>query len=144
MSIYLPTSLPEPGAGIVRVVFEDVRDGLAEYLHAISFDVDGPFKDAGALVDGDLAVVQWVFVGVDDGKGFNNLWPTAKQITVRGLTIVDRSKRDWAFHRHVDWNAVSSQLGGSLGRAATPLLVKKPEDAVFYASDHYEFEEEAD
>lgn len=140
MSVYRAGSLPEPAASIVFTVYEDVRDGLADYLHPVSFDVDGPFAAAGALVQDHLAVVQWVFVGVDDGKGFNNLWPTAKTITVRGLTIVDMAAQPWEFRRHIDWNAVSSQLGGSLGRSATPLLVKKPEDARFYASDHYEFE----
>jgi hypothetical protein len=141
MSVYLATALPEPGASIVFTVYEDVRDGLAEYLHPVSFDVDGPFAAAGALVADRFAVVQWVFVGVDDGKGFNNLWPTAKTITVRGVTIVDMGKKNWEYHRHIDWNGVSSQLGGSLGRSATPLLVKKPEDALFYASAHYSFED---
>jgi hypothetical protein len=140
MSVYRP-NLADPAATIVRTVYEDVRQGLEPYLHAISFDVEGPFAATGALLQDPYAVVQWVFVGVDDGIGFNNLWPTAKQVTVRGLTIVDRSEDVWQFHRHVDWNSVSSQLGGSLGRSATPILVKKREDALFYAADHYDFED---
>ncbi len=141
MSVYRPTSLDAPEAEVVRAVYDDVVDGLRDHLHPLSFDVEGPFATPGALLSDPYAVVQWVFVGVDDGEGFNNLWPTAKKITVRGVTIVDRSPADWLFHRHIDWNAVSSQLGGSLGRSATPLLVRSREDARFYAADHYSFDE---
>jgi hypothetical protein len=143
MAIYqVPDGLPADREDIVKEVYEDVRAGLSEHLTPTSFALDGPFADRGALVDGDLAVVQWVFEGVDNRVGFNNLWPTAKHVTVRGVTFVDLDARPHQFHRHVDWNGVSSQLGGSLGRAASPLLVKKPEDARFYADDHYTFEAE--
>jgi hypothetical protein len=138
MTIYQPTSLPADRDAIVRAVYDDVRVGLADYLTAVSFDVVGPFAATGALVEGSMAVVQWQFVGIDDGKGFNNLWPTAKTVEVRGVTFVDLDAQPQQFHRHVDWNGVSSQLGGSLGRAATPLLVTKREDALFYAAHHYD------
>ena len=144
MAIYRPTSLPADRDAIVRAVYDDVRVGLADYLRAVSFDVDGPFAATGALVEGSLAVVQWLFVGIDDGKGFNNLWPTAKKIEVRGVTFVELDPEPRRFHRHVDWNGVSSQLGGSLGRAATPLIVTAREDALFYAAHHYDVDAESE
>ena len=140
MTIFKPTSIPADREPIVRAVHDDVRAGLAPYLQAESFDLDGPFAAQGALVEGTTAVVQWVFVGIDNGKGFNNLWPTAKRITVRGVTFVDTSEEPWQFHRHVDWNGVSSQLGGSLGRAATPVRIVKENEARELAELHYEFE----
>jgi hypothetical protein len=144
MTIYKPTSLPADRDAIVRDVFHDVLDGLADYLQAESFDVVGPFAATGALIDGGIAVEQWEFVGIDNGKGFNNLWPTAKRVLVRGVTFVELDEEPRQFHRHVDWNGVSSQLGGSLGRAATPIVVTKREDALFYAAHHYDVDAETE
>ena len=81
--------------------------------------------------------MSWKFTGIDRRSGFNGMWPTAKSIEVRGVTVVDSSGEEPVFHRNVDWNAVNSQLGGSRGRSSTPILVRKAEDAVFYAEDHY-------
>lgn len=142
MTIFDSSNVPSDRLPVVSAVFDDVVAGLDGLLAPVSFTLDGPFAASGALVEGDNAVVVWLFTGVDNGEGFNNLWPTAKVVTVRGVTIVDTSASEWLFHRHVDWNGVSAQLGGSLGRSATPLLVKKPEDARFYAADHYTFEDD--
>ena len=120
MTIYKPTSVPADREPIVRAVHDDVRAGLAPYLQAESFDLDGPFAAAGALVEGTTAVVQWVFVGIDNGKGFNNLWPTGQAHHRAGRDIRRHVRGAVAFHRHIDWNGVSSQLGGSLGRCRHP------------------------
>jgi hypothetical protein len=141
MAIFDSSSLPADRAPIADAVFTDVITGLDGLLTPMSFALDGPFQDAGAVIDGDIAVVVWRFVGIDNGRGFNNLWPTAKRVTVRGVTIVDRSDEPWQFHRHIDWNGVNAQLGGSLGRSSAPIFVKAPEHALFYAADHYEFPE---
>ena len=79
----------------------------------------GPFAETGPLIDGHFAVVQWRYRGGDtNARSFNGLWPTAECIEVRGLTVVDTSRPRWLFHRHVDWNRVNSQLGGSRGRTS--------------------------
>ena len=107
---------------IIAAVRADVEEGLRRLLPARSdehegFELLGPFLEHGALIDGDFGVVQWRYRGGDvNPKGFNGLWPTAKRIEVRGLTVVDVGSDPWLFHRHVDWNAVNSQLGGSRGR----------------------------
>lgn len=126
-----PTPDPEPtpegtmitAADIIAAVQTDVIDGLGAMLPAVhahdGFEVVGPFADRGPLVDGDYAVVQWRYRGGDTSpRSFNGLWPTGECIEVRGLTVVDTSGPTWLFHRHVDWNAVNSQLGGSRGRTS--------------------------
>lgn len=125
-------------------VAEDVAAGLGPLLQQLDFAFVGPFTERGALVDAPYVVVEWRYTGVDNGDGFNGMWPTGKQVVVPGLTIVDTSPDQWLFHRHVDWNTVNSQLGGSRGRASTPLPVKRPDEARFYAALHYEFDGVAD
>ena len=124
-------------ASVVSAVRADVERGLRNELAPVDFATVGPFAEPGALVDPPFAVVSWRFVGIDCRRGFNGMWPTAKQVEVRGVTIVDTSASPWVFHRHVDWNAVNSQLGGSRGRSSTPIPVRSAEDAVFYAVDHF-------
>ena len=124
----------------VAAVEADVLDGLDDFLRPLdrpgdpAFVLDGPFAASGALVDEPFAVVGWRYRGVDDGAGFNGMWPTGKVVTVCGLTIIDTSSDDWTFHRHVDWNGVDSQLGGSRGRTSSPVLVKKPDEARYLAA----------
>ena len=119
---------------VVAAVEADVLTGFDGVLTPMSFDVSGPFADRQVLAEGAFAVVSWTFKGIDNGRGFNNMWPTAKRVTVFGLTIVDTSTGDdadgWEFHRHIDWNGVNAQLGGSQGRSSAPVLVKKSEFAV--------------
>lgn len=127
-------------AALVNAVERDVCDGLDDFLRPLdrpgdpAFALDGPFAGSGVLVDDPFAVVGWRYRGVDDGVGFNNMWPTGKVVTVTGLTIVDTGPEAWLFHRHVDWNGVDSQLGGSRGRSSSPLLVKKPDEARYLAA----------
>jgi len=142
VAIFDPSTLPADRQPIAHAVYDDVVTGVGDLLTPLSFELAGPFAASGALVEGDTAIVVWTFVGVDNGRGFNNLWPTAKRVTMRGVTIVEMGDEPWLFHRHIDWNAVNAQLGGSLGRAATPLFVRKPEHARFYAADHYHFDED--
>jgi hypothetical protein len=119
---------------VVDAVEADVLTGFEDVLTPIDFAVTGPFADREVLAEGPFAVVAWTFTGIDNGRGFNNMWPTAKRVTVFGLTIVDTSAGDeaegWEFHRHIDWNGVNAQLGGSQGRTTAPLLVKKSAYAV--------------
>lgn len=142
MTLFDPSSLPADRRPIAQAVCDDVVTGLTGLLTPLSFALDGPFASRGALIEGDTATVVWQFVGVDNGRGFNNLWPTAKRITVRGVTIVEMGSDPWLYHRHIDWNGVNAQLGGSLGRSAAPLFVRKREHALFYAADHYHFDED--
>lgn len=102
-----------------RQVEDDVKEGLQDFLEMIRFEIVKPFDKVEALVDGDLAAVQWVYEGFDCCGGLNGMWPTGKPVSVRGLTLVDTSGEETLFSRHVDWNAVNSQLGGSRGRAST-------------------------
>jgi hypothetical protein len=127
-----------PHARVVQAVEADVRDGLDDMLRPLSFSLVGPFADEGALVDGSFAVVQWALDGVDDGAGFNGMWPTGKAVRVTGVTVVDRRSNPWVFHRHVDWNSLNAQLGGSRGRTSSPLLVKRPEEAQYFAALAYQ------
>lgn len=134
------TAKTDRTAALVDAVQRDVCDGLDDYLRPLdrpgdpAFALDGPFASAGALIDDPFAVVGWRYRGVDDGAGFNGMWPTGKVVTVSGLTIVDTSADEWSFHRHVDWNGVDSQLGGSRGRTSSPVLVKKPDEARYLAA----------
>jgi hypothetical protein len=128
---------------LVLAVEDDVRRGLGSRLHPLEFTLTGPFADRGALIDGSFAVVQWTFRGVDDGEGFNGMWPTGKSVRVTGVTVIDLSADPWQFHRHVDWNALNAQLGGSRGRTSSPLLVKKPEEARYLAAVCYGYPAEA-
>lgn len=100
------------------VVKRDAQDGLAGFLKLTDFSFVDIFGVAQALVDGDFAAVQWVFEGVDC-EGLNGMWPTGKVVVVRGLTLVDTRTVDLRFSRHIDWNSVNSQLGGSRGRSAS-------------------------
>lgn len=122
---------------VVDAVAADVLVGLGTHLRVLELELDGPFADRGALVDGDLAVAGWRLRGIDDRAGFNGMWPTGKAVHVHGVTIVDRSVEPWRFHRHVDWNALNAQLGGSRGRTSGPLLVKRPEEATYLAALAY-------
>ncbi len=110
-------------AEIIAGVEADVVAGLGSMLALVhdhdGFEVVGPFAEVGPLIDGDFAVVQWRYRGGDTSpRSFNGLWPTGECIEVRGLTVVDISGEAWLFHRHVDWNLVNSQLGGSRGRTS--------------------------
>ena len=122
---------------IVQAVRADVEAGLSDLLHIERFETVGPFAEAGALVDARHAVVCWSLVGIDCKTGFNGMWPTAKRIEVKGISVVDASEEPWTFSRHVDWNHVNSQLGGSRGRTSAPFTVRCIEDALFYAADRY-------
>jgi len=122
---------------IVEAVRTDALAGLGAHLRVLELELDGPFADRGALVDGDLGVVGWRVRGVDDREGFNGMWPTGKAVRVHGITVVDRSATPWRFRRHVDWNALNAQLGGSRGRTSGPLLVKRPEEATYLAALAY-------
>ncbi len=116
-------------AACVAAVRADVLAGFADLLSAGTFALTEPLAGLGALVDGDFAVVAWELHGVDNLSGFNNLWPTAKLVTVTGVTIVDRRPDPWLFFRQVDWNALNAQLGSANGRSTSPLLIKHPDTA---------------
>lgn len=109
----------------------DVITGLEDELEPRDFAIVGPFASQGALIDteGTFAVVQWMYYGIDNRQGFNALWPTGIEIRVPGLTVVDMTSDPVLFYRHVDWNEVNSQLGGSLGRTSAPELIKSPDRA---------------
>lgn len=114
-----------------EAVEADVIAGLADELEPRDFTVVGPFASQGALIDteGTFAVVQWIYRGIDNRQGFNALWPTGTEVRVPGLTVVDTKSDPVLFYRHVDWNEVNSQLGGSLGRTSAPELIKSPDEA---------------
>lgn len=103
---------------IVEAVRQDVLAGIGHLLNEVEFRPTGPFAHQRALVDGPFAAVQWTFEGVDCCDGFGGMWNTGKCVEVRGLTVVDMSGDTILFQRHIDWNAVNSQLGGSRGRTA--------------------------
>lgn len=126
---------------VVDAVEADVRAGLQGMLRPLSFNVVGPFREQRALIDGPFAVVQWALDGVDDGSGFNGMWPTGKAVRVTGVTVVEHANKPWLFHRHVDWNSLNAQLGGSRGRSSSPLLVKRPEEAQYLAALCYAYDE---
>ena len=114
-----PTGVGVDAAAVVEAVDRDVTLGLQHHLRRLRFTPTGLFADRGAVVDGPHAVVQWLFVGVDCCEGFGGMWNTGRQIEVHGVTVVDTSGDEWIFDRHVDWNSVNAQLGGSRGRAVT-------------------------
>ncbi len=134
----MPTDHHAARDACVKAVHQDVSAGFADLLSAGAFSLDEPLAEIGALIDGDWAVVAWRFTGVDDLTGFNNLWPTAKRVTVTGVTIVDRRADPWLFHRQVDWNALNAQLGSANGRSSSPLLIKHPDTARELAAWEYD------
>ena len=133
-----PVQGPEDGAPITTSVSARVRNDATDMLPLLE-ETDGfalapPTDRVGPIVDRGFAVVNWTFVGLDVGRGFNRMWPTGKLVTARGVTFLDLSTG--LFQRHVDWNGINSQLGGSRGRASAPLLVKQPEAARQYGANH--------
>ena len=130
---------PADRAAILAAVERDTLTGFADRLSGLRFDLAPPLDAlGGALVDGSFGVVAWHLRGVDDLDGFNHMWPTAKEVLVHGVTIVATGTDPWTFHRQVDWNGLNAQLGGSGGRASSPLLVKSSEEARFFAALHFE------
>jgi hypothetical protein len=123
---------------LIKAVERDTRDGLGEHLHWLDFRTAGPFADHGALIDEAFGVVQWELEGIDDGPGFHAMWPTGKKVTVSGLTVVNLGQKPWTFHRHVDWNGLNTQLGGSRGRSSSPILIKGADEARYLAALHHE------
>lgn len=67
-----------------------------------------------------FTVVPWEFecnhVGglredIEDAGIFHGLFPTGRDVTIRGVTFVDRSGVEPQFHRYVDWADALTQLG---------------------------------
>jgi hypothetical protein len=119
-------------------VHKDVTSGLERHLRELSFRTVRPFGAIDGLIDGDYAAIQWVYEGVDCQGNLNGMWPTGKAIEVRGLTLVDTTGDEPVFSRHIDWNAVNSQLGGSRGRASSAVRCGNFEEARAMAVEKFE------
>ncbi|MGH9137433.1 MAG: hypothetical protein ACRD0G_10360 [Acidimicrobiales bacterium] len=107
-------------AAVAAAVEADVRDGVSHILTPQAFTLVAPTPDAtGARIGNDsFTTVVWRLDAVDD-KGIDDLWPTHRHVELEGVTIVehgDGNLDDALFHRYVDWNSLSGQLGASRGR----------------------------
>jgi hypothetical protein len=120
-----------------RLVEDDVRQGISAIGFAPneaaqeSADADRgtsafgwgpPFDGSESARDEprDVTVVPWTFVcnhvgGVDeaieDAGLFHGMFPTGREVTIRGVTFVDRSSGEPQFYRYVDWADALTQLG---------------------------------
>jgi hypothetical protein len=59
--------------------------------------------------------VEWVFDGRHDGDGtFNGLPPTARPVSVKGVTMIGLEGSKLKLRRYVDWAGLFAQLGLTL------------------------------
>jgi hypothetical protein len=90
-----------------KAVLQDITEGLK---HVFSPRDNSP---GGAQIverSGTAAYVEWVYDCTHTGV-FQGLKPKGRELTIRGVTIVDDSSGSPVFKRYVDWSEVMTQLG---------------------------------
>jgi hypothetical protein len=104
-----------------ELIGNDVTASLGKFFTATAgFRRPEPFAGEPISNDTHTAIV-WEYTGVHT-EPINGIRPTRREVTVRGVTIVDHSGKEPAFHRYIDWAEVMGQLGLTVtGRpTATP------------------------
>ena len=101
------------------LVERDVTEGLSElFAPREGFRVAERFAHVEPMSNGTHTSVVWEYSAVHTGD-FQGIRPTGQEIVVSGVTIVDTSGGEPAFHRYIDWVGVLAQLGVSTtGRPA--------------------------
>lgn len=99
-------------------VMNDVVAGLADSFtprHADDddeepFRVNKYFKDVPVISNEQVVAVPWTFLCKHTGD-FQCLFPTGRDVTIEGITLVDSRDGDTTLHRYVDWLGLTVQLG---------------------------------
>ena len=99
-------------------VMNDVVAGLADSFtprHAEDddeepFRMNKYFKDVPAISNEQVVAVPWTFLCKHTGD-FHCLFPTGRDVTIEGITLVDSRNGDTTLHRYVDWLGLTVQLG---------------------------------
>ncbi|MHB8464270.1 MAG: hypothetical protein ACYDH6_21165 [Acidimicrobiales bacterium] len=104
---------------------QDVHEGLADFFTPTQgFHVAAGFVEGPPMTNGKHTSVVWEFHGKHDAV-FQGVRPTGRHVVIRGVTVVDKSKRGRVlFHRYVDWLDLMSQLG--LSSTFRPALDELP------------------
>ena len=108
-----------------RLVEEDVRIGIGDTFRERPSDEPGqrafrrPAFDRAE--DAPILPVPWIFdcrhAGSPKGTpqsppdAFHELFPTGRDLTINGVTVVEMRDGEAVFHRYVDWIGVLTQLG---------------------------------
>jgi hypothetical protein len=104
-----------------NLIRDDVTASLEKFFTTTrGFNRPEPFTGEPIANETHTAIV-WEYSGVHT-EPINGIRPTQREVTVRGVTIVDHTGKEPAFHRYIDWAEVMGQLGLTItGRPiATP------------------------
>jgi hypothetical protein len=94
----------------IRVVDEDVRAGFDGVFEAMDdLRPVGPFVDAEIGADG-VSVLAWEW-SVRHVGSLQGTPATGRELTLRGVTIVDGRGSEVLFSRYIDWLALYAELG---------------------------------
>jgi hypothetical protein len=75
-----------------------------------AFRVSKHFKGAEVISNDQVAAVPWTYLCKHTGD-FQCLFPTGRDVTIEGLTLVDSREGETVLHRYIDWMGLASQLG---------------------------------
>lgn len=103
-------SIAEAGV-IFELVEADVEQGLgAVFPGGAGFALAEP-GERGGIAGENVEAVVWTWNG-QDTVGFQGLQPTGAEVTVSGITLIERDPvEEFTYRRYVDWLAVAHQLG---------------------------------
>jgi hypothetical protein len=96
-----------------NLVQYDVQEGIghifaAEGDHAVA--VAKPFAGEERIANAHIVAVPWTYRCRHAGD-FQGLFPTGRELTIEGVTMVDSRQGKTVLHRYVDWMGVITQLG---------------------------------
>ena len=102
---------PDRDDSAAALVRDDIEAGLGgAFSGGDGFSIPGAFADLPPITGGARTAVVWEYHATHTDF-FQGVGPTGRPVTIRGVTVVDRSGPQPLFHRYVDWLEVMGQLG---------------------------------
>jgi hypothetical protein len=104
----------DPEVDTIGLASQDVTEGLAPYFTAVEgFRAEPFWRPEPGAEQREKTWVAWTYEAKHTGL-LAGIPPTEREVTVRGVTLVDRSEREPMFYRYIDWLDLCQQIGLSI------------------------------
>jgi hypothetical protein len=111
-------TLPESPDDAWQVVRQDVEDAFGAAFPGELVPVE-PFETDLLITSGPTVAVPWRWIGHHE-RPFAGIHPAGTEVVVTGVTMLrDGPEGELVFHRLVDWHALYTQLGATIGNRST-------------------------
>jgi hypothetical protein len=106
----MPTIKDDNTFGLVKGDILDVIGNVFTSDDDDAFDVADEFRDSETIRNTDLIAVPWTYRCYHTGD-FQGLFPTWRELTIEGVTVIDTRGAAPMLRRYIDWLGVLTQLG---------------------------------